>query len=379
MLDRKQSDFKEASSEELSFVSPDGEIESELKRILSSDFFKSSARCRDFLKHVVWVACSESPESLKERTIGIAVFGRAPDYDTGADAIVRVKATEVRRRLAQYNQSADPHRPVAIELNPGSYAPKITRRTYPEALPEDVTTKRPPGKIVIGAAIASLCLGLVWAIYAISFAASPVKKFWRPFFGNDRLIICISNPAAYYLSVDELAKHGDSAKAFYLSEKLQSIGLPNRIAIANDVSASDLKASPVLLLGGPKYNRWTRPLMQDLRFTFQLVDNKARIVDRDAPTRFWDDQNLTADKASEDYVVVTRLVDSSFGKAVICVAGLKAAGTRAGAELIVNPAFLKKASRFAPEDWEKKNLQFVVRIDSKGEFHDGSLMAATYW
>src|ERR1700744_4780644 len=100
MLDRKQSDFKETSSEELSFVSPDGEIESELKRILSSDFFKSSARCRDFLKHVVWVACSESPESLKERTIGIAVFGRAPDYDTGADAIVRVKATEVRRRLA---------------------------------------------------------------------------------------------------------------------------------------------------------------------------------------------------------------------------------------------------------------------------------------
>jgi hypothetical protein len=379
MLDRKQSDFKEARGEELPFISPDGEIESELKRILSSDFFKSSARCRDFLKHVVWVSCSVSPESLKERTIGVAVFGRAPDYDTGADAIVRVKATEVRRRLAQYNQSADPHRPVAIELNPGSYAPKITRRTYPEAPLEDVPSKRSSGKIIIGAAIASLCLGLVWIIYAIPFAASPVKKFWRPFFGKERLIICISNPAAYYLSVDELAKHGDSAKAFDLSEKLQTLGLPSRIAIANDVSASDLKASPVLLLGGPKYNRWTLPLTQNLRFTFKIIDNKPRIVDRDAPTRFWDDQNPIAEKTSEDYVVITRLVDSSFGRAVICVAGLKAVGTRAGAELIVNPAFLEKASKFAPEDWEKKNLQFVIRIDSAGEFRNGSLMAATYW
>src|SRR6185437_7293425 len=101
----------------------DEEVHSELERILTSEFFKSSIRCQDFLKHVVWVTCSESPESIKERTIGIAVFGRAPDYDTGTDAIVRIKANERRRRLSQYHQNADPQRPVAIELNPGSYAP----------------------------------------------------------------------------------------------------------------------------------------------------------------------------------------------------------------------------------------------------------------
>src|ERR1700758_806891 len=95
------------------------DIQSELDRILASEFFKSSARCREFLKYVVEVKCSDTSEPLKERTIGITVFGRSPDYDTGSDAIVRVKANDVRRRLAQYNLSADPRRSVAIELSPG--------------------------------------------------------------------------------------------------------------------------------------------------------------------------------------------------------------------------------------------------------------------
>ena len=42
------------------------------------------------------------PEDLKERTIGIEVFGRAADYDTNLDHVVRSVAGEVRRRLAQY-------------------------------------------------------------------------------------------------------------------------------------------------------------------------------------------------------------------------------------------------------------------------------------
>ncbi|HTF64650.1 MAG TPA: transposase [Edaphobacter sp.] len=142
MFDNKQSSPRERRGEGSPSVSNDAEVRSELERILTSDFFKGSARCQDFLKQVVWIACSESPESIRERTIGIAVFGRAPDYDTGADAIVRVKASEVRRRLAQYNQNADPQRPVAIELSPGSYAPKITRCVPQEPLAVSVVPKR---------------------------------------------------------------------------------------------------------------------------------------------------------------------------------------------------------------------------------------------
>ena len=379
MFEIKQNDLRQRDGENLSSIYSDAEIESELERILASDFFKSSARCQDFLKHVVYVACSKSQESLKERNIGIAVFGRAPDYDTGTDAIVRVKASEVRRRLAQYNQSANPQRSVAIELSPGSYAPKITRLLSPEPLTADTAPKRASGRIIPMTAITALLLILAGVIYAVSSAASPLKKFWRPFLGHDKPIICISHPGAYYLSLDRLARKGDASEGFYLSEKLQDLGRSSRIEIANDVSASDLEVSPIVLIGGPRFNRWTLALTQDLRFAFQLIDNKPRIVDRDNPARFWEIKETNSVKSSEDYVVITRLVGSNSRKAVICVAGLRAYGSRIGAELIVNPAFLEKVLKFAPENWDKKNLQFVIRIASDKGIHDPELVATTYW
>ena len=49
------------------------------------------------------------------------VFGRAPDYDTSADPVVRVRATEVRKRLSQYyGESANPD-DVRFEMPSGAY------------------------------------------------------------------------------------------------------------------------------------------------------------------------------------------------------------------------------------------------------------------
>jgi len=39
----------------------------------------------------------------KMRTAGVEVFGRKPDYDNNSDLIVRVTATELRKKLAQYH------------------------------------------------------------------------------------------------------------------------------------------------------------------------------------------------------------------------------------------------------------------------------------
>jgi len=61
-------------------------------------------------------------ELLRERMIGINVFGRPADYDTGNDPVVRSRAAEVRKRLAQHYLQHD-HRPEAlrIEIPSGSY------------------------------------------------------------------------------------------------------------------------------------------------------------------------------------------------------------------------------------------------------------------
>jgi len=43
-------------------------------------------------------------DNLKERTLGVEVFHRTPDYDTNLDPVVRLCAGEVRKRIAQYYQ-----------------------------------------------------------------------------------------------------------------------------------------------------------------------------------------------------------------------------------------------------------------------------------
>src|SRR5579872_3757842 len=78
-------------------------VRAELGRILASQSFRGSRRCCRFLEYSVQhILESTSHEDLRERSIGIEVFHRAPDYDTNEDAIVRVTANEVRKRLAQY-------------------------------------------------------------------------------------------------------------------------------------------------------------------------------------------------------------------------------------------------------------------------------------
>src|SRR5438034_6872711 len=67
-----------------------------LESVISSDAFAPSKRCQDFLRLVVEHALAGDLDSLSERMIGAEMFRRPVDYDTSNDAVVRVRATEVR-------------------------------------------------------------------------------------------------------------------------------------------------------------------------------------------------------------------------------------------------------------------------------------------
>lgn len=96
-------------------------LRSALQSVISSSAFADSKQCKDFLRLVVERALAGDLESLGERTVGAEVFGRPADYETSNDAAVRMRATEVRKRLAQYYREAKQDQPVRIELTPGSY------------------------------------------------------------------------------------------------------------------------------------------------------------------------------------------------------------------------------------------------------------------
>jgi hypothetical protein len=87
--------------------------------------FRGSHRSQQFLRYVVEKALQGSVDQVKERTIGVELFQRPPSYDTGEDAVVRVTASDVRRRLLQHYGRYGDQSHFRIQLPPGSYIPEI--------------------------------------------------------------------------------------------------------------------------------------------------------------------------------------------------------------------------------------------------------------
>ncbi len=102
-----------------------GLVRDHLKDVFASKAFAGSKRAQDFLQLIVEHALAGRLDNLRERMLGAEMFGRKIDYDTANDAVVRVKATEVRRKLAQYYYESTKPPLVRIELPSGSYVPKF--------------------------------------------------------------------------------------------------------------------------------------------------------------------------------------------------------------------------------------------------------------
>ena len=119
------------------------QVRDELGKVFASEAFKGGKRAQDFLHLVVEHALAGRLDSLRERMLGVEMFGRPVDYDTANDAVVRVKASEVRKRLAQYYRSLDTPPPVRIDLPTGSYVPQFSFDADRQALPQPSTAALP--------------------------------------------------------------------------------------------------------------------------------------------------------------------------------------------------------------------------------------------
>jgi len=104
-------------------------VREHVKEIVEGAAFKGSQRSAQFLRYIVDQAIAGHFECLKERVIGVELFRRSPSYDTGDDAIVRVTASDVRRRLLQHYGKYGNTSEFRIQLPLGSYIPEITRES----------------------------------------------------------------------------------------------------------------------------------------------------------------------------------------------------------------------------------------------------------
>jgi len=115
-----------------------------LQRVLESRAFAGSRRSQDFLRLILEHTLAGRPDNLRERMIGAEMFGRPIDYDTANDAVVRVKANEVRRRLAQYYaEEGTEQDAVWFDLPTGTYVPEFHWEPIRKPTGPDTSTDAP--------------------------------------------------------------------------------------------------------------------------------------------------------------------------------------------------------------------------------------------
>jgi len=379
---------------------PKTEVLAELQQILESHHFHSSKKCSRFLKHIVEAAISGRFDCLKERTLGVDVFGREPHYDTNQDPIVRGTAGEVRKRLAQYYQETVEGK-LRFSLPAGSYVPELhsVLIEQPERKPTGHRLKpRNSGKNLRVAAISLLVgtlLGLfVWRL----LKPTDLERFWAPVLAGKTVLVCMGQPHFYAfrtntarfleswfsdgidghrapqissISLDEVVPMWDKSVALADVQAFARLGNlfaqeQKQIELRGDrsVSLSDLRGRPAVLIGAFD-NDWALSLTGELRYYFftDKGKNAQFIRDRQHPALMdWElvDAWPPGKAINKDYALVTRVVNRTTERTVIMLGGITQYGTEAAAEFVTDPSYFARAMTHAPRDWYRKNMQVVL-------------------
>ena len=395
-----------------------------LDEVLASAFFRNTQQCQNLLRYIVKHSLAGEDHLLRERVIGSEVFGRRPDYEPGEDPVVRLRASEVRKRLAQFYHSAGETTAIQIDIPAGSYKANFRRggeaalsarsvlatevphllATIPEPhlAPQapQVEPARPDrrrrivmwtGVAGIGTLLCTLLIQTLGGVDQMRFHA-----FWSPWINSRKpVIIAVGSNAVYrladsiadqYASTHSLQMHGEEFFVpFAPTDTIHGSDLvpaENSFVALGDVAAISQLVANVTRQKQSYQERFSNDIsFAELRnsasvlvggfnnsMTLELT-RKLRFVlrarneidDTQQPQRRWILNAPPDSHDTEDYAIVTRIVGSNDAP-MLSVAGMGQYGTLAAADFICNPTTVSGLVQSLPRRWEDKNLQLVLHV-----------------
>lgn len=383
-------------------------VRRQLKHLAEDPIFRSSKRSVAFLRYVVERTLEGAADQLKERTIGVEVFGREPSYDTGSDHVVRTAASELRKRLAIY-YAEEPHRSeLRIDLHPGSYVPvfslPLSEVPVPPAPNDPVAAVAVASaqknshwnrrRLLYAAAVLVVLAGTVFLFGALG-SETPRTRFWDPVLrASGPVLIAVGDvpdgPPSFTgdestdmppspkpgKSMPPSVPFADTVTVARVTSLLSEGGKQVILRRESASSFSDLRQQPVVLIGAFN-NEWSLRLTRPLRFSLAMdpARNVLYIRDRDHPeSRQWSwniarharDTDPVTSAPLRDYALVSRIVNSETGQVVVVIGGLYTYGTQAAGEFLSDPQLMSLA-KAVPLGETSKNLQIVLETDATQE------------
>jgi hypothetical protein len=369
-------------------------IRNHVQQIAASAEFKNSGRSREFLIVIVEKALAGHFDELKERVLGVELFDRTTSYDTAEDAIVRVTACDVRRRLGRFYSASGKDSELHISVPAGSYIPEFhwVEPTAPQAEPiplvavqEDIAAPEirkswPTPKWWIYLAAGFVLGMLVWGLGGRLLAGSRTPELlpWSALLQKGRrLQIVVADTeiskmqtiGGYNLSLSDYANHiyrpaeisvpadvkalietfrgqsmGATDVAISLAISQRAFGVTQQVSIlpARSVQLKDFRTDDnFVILGSPRSDPWVS-LFQD-RLDFQLVYDPAKsgeVIRNSKPRKGEQDVYTPSAKGwgtGQAFGVVSFIANPNQSGHALLLAGSSAEATDAASKFALNP------------------------------------------
>ena len=369
-----------------STTTPPTEWRELLHRVGASPRFQKSKRLRELLLYLGERSLQDPSYVLREQEIGVDVFGRAADYDTSHDTLVRVQVSQLRKKLQEHFSEEGRDEPLIIEIPKGNYVPVFRPRAevietapapppYLPAQPARVPRRR---TFLAGIAAGMLAMGVAWL--AVSSLRQPagngsVNDLWRQLFANgqttyavlaDVNLMIFENLIGRTIPVSEYETHEfDQLGEQYIPDPAQralarevvhrvSTSVSDVLAArefglvaagqhltlnflsARDSSSSLVSSQNTILLGSLRSNPWISLFEDQLNFRTDYHEKPAavRFVNHapmaGEPEEYWAEWRRTG------YCRVAFLPNPKRTGNVLLVSGTDVISTEAGARFVTS-------------------------------------------
>jgi hypothetical protein len=130
-------------------VDPFVQERAELQTVQASVLFQRAPNLSRILAYICQKHFQNESANLKEYNIAVEALGRPPDFDPQVDAIVRVDAHLLRKRLHSYYEQEGKHHDLQIVLPSGQYAPEFVRNGRSRPNCDRARTAETPSRVTL--------------------------------------------------------------------------------------------------------------------------------------------------------------------------------------------------------------------------------------
>jgi hypothetical protein len=363
-------------------------------RVLASHVMARSARLQAFLQYVAEQAVEHPEVEIHEPEVAERVFGRTATV-SGDDSIVRVYASQLRKRLEQYFSTEGSAEELVLDIPKGNYKPLFRRRAAAAKPAVAREARATPGWMAWALAAAALALAaLGWDDWRLRGGRGEtltpyMAKFWSEFTDSRQpldLVLADSNfgflrdfsdtevsleqyanrDYAWLVDVfgsSDRLKEGANRLLHRRFTSMADANIARRVAVlaetrvdraqiihARDYQSMRLRSNQVVLVGGKRANPWVELFESAMNFRYEYPGRGAEVLIRNVKPLANEQPTyhvgaVSGERIPGGYCVVARVANLGGHGKVLLIAGTESEATEAGGDFVLNEGSLAELHR----------------------------------